>query len=53
MAVYKGNLGFVEFLKFQDVATDTEQAAMDAAVNTEDWTAYQALISQVLGVNLK
>lgn len=53
MAVYTGNIGFVEMVQFSNKATDIEQAAMDAAVNTEDWTAYQALISQVLGINLK
>lgn len=53
MAAYKLNIGFVEMVKFSSVATDTEQAAMDTAVTKEDWAAYQALISQVLGVNLK
>lgn len=53
MAAYQGNIGFVEMIQFSNKATDTEQAAMDLAVSTEDWAVYQAIISKVLGVNLK
>lgn len=53
MAAYQGNIGFVEMINFTQKATAIEQETMDQAVNAEDWTAYQAIISQVLGVDLK
>jgi len=53
MAAYKGNVGLIEMIQFSSKATDKEQTVMDRAVANEDWETYQAIISQVLGVNLK
>lgn len=51
--VYEKNIGFEEMMKFVTVATDAEQAEMDAIVAREDWDAYKALIKRVLKDKLK
>ncbi len=53
MASYKGNIGFVEMVKFTEVATPQEQDQMDRAIAQENWEAFKGLINAVLGTDLK
>jgi len=52
-AVYKGNMGVMEMMKFYQVASDKEQKEMDKVVNKNDWEGFKLLIKKVLGIELK
>ena len=51
---YHNNLGFVEMMKFQDVATDDEKKLMDYYLEqAQDFEAAWELLKKVTGVDLQ
>lgn len=50
---YKGNIGFVELVKFYRKASPKELKEMESVIGKGDWEAFKSLIEQVLGVKLK
>jgi hypothetical protein len=51
-AVYNGNLGFMEFHKFQRAATPEQKLLFKKYLNEKDYAAMQELLTQVLGTTL-
>lgn len=51
-ASYPGNLGLMELVKYHQVATPEQKAAMDQATANKDWETFKQLIHEVLGIKL-
>lgn len=51
-ATYNGNLGFMEFHKFQRAATPEQKILFKQYLNTKNYPAIQELLVQVLGTEL-
>lgn len=51
-ATYNGNLGFMEFHKFQRAATPEQKLLFKQYLNDRNYPAIQELLSQVLGTEL-
>lgn len=52
-AVYSGNIGFEEMVRFYQVASPKEIKLMEKLLKSENWQKFKALIEKVLGVKLK
>lgn len=52
-AVYPGNLGFMEFVKFQRVADDAQKTLMKQLIAQGDGDKVIELLSTVTGVKLQ
>jgi len=50
---YKGNIGFMELVKFYRKASPKEIKEMEGIIGKGDWEAFKSLIEQVLGVKLQ
>ena len=52
-AVYVGNLGFVEMMKFMKVATPKQEKLMDKYLEKKQWKKAWELLKKVTGIPLK
>lgn len=52
-AVYAGNMGFEELIRFYQKADESLTDKMDSYVRAGNWNAIKKLIKQVLGIELK
>jgi hypothetical protein len=51
-AVYKGNLGFMEFAAFKKVATDDQKKKFDILLKNKKYDQLKKLIKSVLNIEL-
>ena len=52
-AIYVGNLGFVEMIKFMKIATEKQRKQMDSYLNKKQWKKAWELLKKVTGIALK
>lgn len=50
---YKGNIGFVELVKFYRQASPKQIKEMEIVIGKGDWESFKDLINRVLGVKLQ
>lgn len=50
---YKGNIGFMELVKFYRKASSKQVKEMESVIGKGDWDAFKVLIDSVLGVKLQ
>ena len=52
-AVYKGNLGAMEYFQLIQKASKKEEKEIEKAVKEGDWDTYKKLVKKILGITLK
>lgn len=52
-AVYSGNIGFEEMVRFYQKASPKEIKMMEKLLKNENWKRFKELIKKVLGIELK
>ena len=52
-AVYSGNMGFMEMIKFMDVASENEKHKMERFLEADKWDKAWSLLQNVTGVKFK